>query len=162
MYSSITPTLLALAAAATTVFALQPDEILKDILSSRTVTQGFQNPIVSSSANGSAICIQGNVPVYAQTTANANLKLSNPDNQTVVTEAIVEMLMAGSTLAQTVNLGAATVSGTYNINAQLCYPRSTGINANTVQILTHGVGFDKVCLDPIEFVLSPDPSADCN
>jgi len=108
-------------------------------------TAGFMDAEIVSSKNGSAICIQGNVPVYASTAMNLNITIpvSAITNQTVVTETVVEMLMAGSTLMETVIAGKATVADTYNINAQLCYPRSTGINASSVQILTHGIGFDK-------------------
>ena len=38
--------------------------------------------------------------------------------------------------------GYATVSGRYNISAQYCKPRVDRKNY-TLQILTHGVGFDK-------------------
>lgn len=41
-------------------------------------------------------------------------------------------------------LGAdASLSGTWDINAMLCYPKGQSINDTTVQILTHGIGFGK-------------------
>jgi pimeloyl-ACP methyl ester carboxylesterase len=43
--------------------------------------------------------------------------------------------------------GYATVSGTYQISAQLCTPTTKGSH-NTVQVLTHGLGFDKTYWDP--------------
>jgi pimeloyl-ACP methyl ester carboxylesterase len=41
--------------------------------------------------------------------------------------------------------GYATVSGTYNISAQYCWP--TNGYSNVVQVLTHGIGFDKTYWD---------------
>jgi pimeloyl-ACP methyl ester carboxylesterase len=42
--------------------------------------------------------------------------------------------------------GYATVSGTYNISAQFCTPQ--GGPTTAVQVLTHGIGFDKTYWDP--------------
>lgn len=41
--------------------------------------------------------------------------------------------------------GYATVSGNYNISAQFCSPEGYQANLKdqTIQILTHGIGFDK-------------------
>jgi hypothetical protein len=37
----------------------------------------------------------------------------------------------------------ATVSGTYNISAMFCMPDSMNSSSPSLQILTHGIGFDK-------------------
>lgn len=37
--------------------------------------------------------------------------------------------------------GYATVNGSYNISAELCVPDNS--TANVIQVLTHGIGFDK-------------------
>ena len=51
----------------------------------------------------------------------------------------------GRNFTQTALSGYATTAGTYNISTQFCVPSS--MNASTakptVQILTHGIGFDK-------------------
>lgn len=39
--------------------------------------------------------------------------------------------------------GYVNITGTYNINARFCTPIKGGDKAKIVQILTHGVGFDK-------------------
>jgi pimeloyl-ACP methyl ester carboxylesterase len=39
--------------------------------------------------------------------------------------------------------GKHTVSGTYSISSKLCFPTSASPNSSLIQILTHGVGFDK-------------------
>lgn len=39
--------------------------------------------------------------------------------------------------------GYATVAGRYNISTQYCKPDNTDSKGQVLQILTHGVGFDK-------------------
>jgi hypothetical protein len=45
--------------------------------------------------------------------------------------------------------GYATVSGLYDISAQYCMPDNVGDSAHVLQILTHGMGFDKRRVAPI-------------
>jgi pimeloyl-ACP methyl ester carboxylesterase len=108
----------------------------------RAYTVGFKNPNIVSSASGAAICIQGTIPVTASAT-NTKLSYEPPENQTVVTETIFQMLKLNSTLINSVEAGPLKVTGTYDIYSKLCYPKSGTINAKTVQILIHGVGFDR-------------------
>ena len=49
----------------------------------------------------------------------------------------------GHNFSKTALTGYATTSGTYDISAQFCTPSKPGGNSPTVQILTHGIGFDK-------------------
>ena len=50
----------------------------------------------------------------------------------------------GSNFSETILTGYATVSGTYNISTQFCTPNSVANSSSpTVQVLTHGIGFDK-------------------
>lgn len=100
---------------------------------------GFKDPRVSKSANGTATCITGIISVTASAT-NYKFNFQIPQDQETVTQVIASMLSAGSTFSQDIMAGNGTVSGTYDINAQICYP-STGINPKAVQFLTHGVGF---------------------
>ncbi|KAH7336492.1 hypothetical protein BKA65DRAFT_527260 [Rhexocercosporidium sp. MPI-PUGE-AT-0058] len=44
-------------------------------------------------------------------------------------------------------VGYGTTSGTYNISTQFCMPDSSNVTAPTVQVLTHGIGFDKTYWD---------------
>jgi pimeloyl-ACP methyl ester carboxylesterase len=74
---------------------------------------------------------------------NTELKYTGPDNQTVVTETVVEFVQQGSTLSQQVMGEKHNVSGTHNINGKLCFPVGGAPSASSVQLLTHGVGFDK-------------------
>jgi len=104
----------------------------------------FQNPTFSLSASGLATCIQGNIPVTASAT-NEKVLLSSPANQLATTEIFVELVQKNSTFAASVNGGSQTVSGTYNINARLCYPTLalTNFGFNSIQFLIHGIGFEK-------------------
>lgn len=109
-------------------------------------TTGFSQPMITPSSNGSATCVTGTVPVYASTSQNVVLNLPSIDNQTVVTGITNDMLAAGSNFMQTAVGAKTTVSGTYQISAQLCYPTNSTGNS-TVQFLTHGIGFDKTYWD---------------
>lgn len=111
-----------------------------------TTSKGFSSPILSSSAGGKAVCISGNVAVKASA-LNTRLNVSNPANQSASTEIVVEYFQANSALPSSANAGKATVSGTYNINAQLCYPVASTVSPSTIQFLTHGINFDKLYWD---------------
>ncbi|RDW63702.1 hypothetical protein BP6252_11247 [Coleophoma cylindrospora] len=104
---------------------------------------GFRNPSKTLSVGGAAVCIQGDVLVKAAA-MNIHLNYTEPADQIVVTNTILEYYAVNSTLVQQVEGGKQNVSGTWKINAKLCFPASTnGTNSTTVQILTHGVGFEK-------------------
>ena len=107
--------------------------------------EGFDDASVALSTGGRAVCITGNVRVTASTNANERILLREPANQVEVTENIVEYLQTNSRLAVEANGGASTVSGTYTINAKLCYPKgwSPQKSSNTLQFLVHGIAFDK-------------------
>lgn len=97
--------------------------------------------------DGKAICVQGDVEVTAATSKNLDLALPIAANETVVVQTIVDMLKAGSTfMADVVKGNMSAVSGTYKINARICYPTS-GTVSDTIQFLTHGIGFDKTYWD---------------
>ena len=104
---------------------------------------GFKNASTGYSVGGSAICIQGDVDVPINTPNGIKLNFAIPANQTVVTETFVEILQAGSTIATQVNGGPATVDQTFSINVELCYPKGKALNASFIELLTHGIGFDK-------------------
>lgn len=44
--------------------------------------------------------------------------------------------------------GYQTTSGTYQISTQFCQPDQSNLTNPTLQILTHGIGFDKTCVIP--------------
>lgn len=100
---------------------------------------GFKNPHQSKSANGTATCVSGIISVNASAT-NYKFNFPIPPNQETVTQTFASMLAAGSTFSKDIMAGNGTVSGMYDISAQICYPAS-GIDPKAVQFLTHGVGF---------------------
>lgn len=78
---------------------------------------------------------KGNIAVQA-TAQLTQLNFPSPANQSVVTETIVEFLQINSPLPAQVAGPTRSVSGTYNINAKICYPVGKSPNADLVQLLT--------------------------
>lgn len=67
------------------------------------------------------------------------LPLTNLDATTFVQN----VTQQGQNFTATALTGYADVLGTYNISAQFCAPSVNNASNPTVQILTHGIGFDK-------------------
>lgn len=105
---------------------------------------GFSLPTYSLSAGGKAQCIQGFIPVTTSATTE-DVLAGEPANQAAVTEIFVQYLTANSNITEVVNGGPTTTSGTYKINAKLCYPigASSQANYNSLLFLIHGIGYDK-------------------
>ncbi|RDW59810.1 hypothetical protein BP6252_12897 [Coleophoma cylindrospora] len=103
---------------------------------------GFLDPTIIPSAGGFAVCIEGDIPVTASA-QNFRLNYTEPANQLGVTNTILEFLQTNATLPETVLGAAVNISGTYSINSKLCLPSTRAANSTTIQILTHGVAFDK-------------------
>lgn len=101
---------------------------------------GFQNPTPYSSQGGKAMCVSGLVPVTVSTNSNIKLNFDLPQNQSQVTEAFLDMFSAGSTFAEQLAGGSATVGGNYSIGASYCTPVNN-TKPSSVQILTPGIGF---------------------
>jgi hypothetical protein len=115
------------------------DSSIKQLLPEYPSSSGFKGAFTHKSNGGHAICVSGFVPVTASTNNNIKLDLSLPNNQSQVTEFFVASYSAGSTVAKDINLGKATVSGTWDIYATLCTPEQN-VKPKGVQLLTHGVG----------------------
>lgn len=61
-------------------------------------------------------------------------------------------IMGGTNYTAEVLTGYQTVTGTYNISAKFCTPDVMNSTKPVVQVLTHGIGFDKtywVWLSPL-------------
>lgn len=123
--------------------ALLPVPNLRDLVpggnSPNPSSSGFKLPTFHRSNGGGAVCVSGTVPVTATTKDNIKLDISVPKNQSEVTEFFVAAYSAGSTVAEDINDGKQTVSGTWNIYATLCTPEKN-LKPKGVQLLTHGVG----------------------
>ncbi|KAG0645118.1 hypothetical protein D0Z07_9117 [Hyphodiscus hymeniophilus] len=77
---------------------------------------------------------------------NLKLNFTLPQNQTGVTQTFISMLSSGSPFMKQLMGGIQPVNGTYNISATLCTP-ANNTKHSTIEILTHGVGFDRYYWD---------------
>ena len=66
-----------------------------------------------------------------------------PQTSLDATTFIQNVTRQGRNFSDTVVTGYQTVSGTYNISAQFCKPSNDNSSNPTIQVLTHGIGFDK-------------------
>jgi hypothetical protein len=87
-------------------------------------------------------CINMTVPVdISARTAVFNLDV--PQTNLEATDFIRNQTQQGRNFTNTVLMGYNTTTGRYKISTQFCMP-SNGTSRNpTIQILTHGIGFDK-------------------
>ncbi|KAI4717332.1 alpha/beta-hydrolase [Aureobasidium sp. EXF-10727] len=108
-------------------------------------TAGFTNPTIQPSRGGAAICVSGNVAVQA-TAQNVNFTFNVPANESDVTNTFIELISAGSTFSKSIMGGMQSVSGNYTIASTLCMP-ANGTMPSSVQLLTHGIGFDRYYWD---------------
>ncbi|KAF2160896.1 hypothetical protein M409DRAFT_70187 [Zasmidium cellare ATCC 36951] len=113
------------------------------------VTVGFKDATTHPSRGGQSICVSGSITVNAATGHNAKLPHSAvPGDQTALTAFIV---------SASIHAGSAkpapefeTVQQDFIIAATLCVPADAaraGKPPSIVQLLTHGVGFDRFYWD---------------
>lgn len=88
-------------------------------------------------------CINATVPVHISA-RQAVFSLDVPTTNLEATDFILNMTTQGRNYTNTALTGYNTTVGTYNISTQFCVP-SNSSNGTTpvVQVLTHGIGFDK-------------------
>lgn len=103
---------------------------------------GFMEPTIQPSRGGLAVCVSGTVPVQASTSMNMKFNFEIPQNQSQVTQSFVTMVTSGSQATEQLMGGMQSVNGTYNISATLCTP-ANNTRPSVVEILTHGIGFDR-------------------
>ncbi|GAM91161.1 hypothetical protein ANO11243_092080 [Dothideomycetidae sp. 11243] len=105
-------------------------------------TNGFKDATVSPSRGGGAVCVTGMVNIAATSSKNVKFNFTAPTNQSSVTDTLLKALSGGSPFLQQVQSGMQTVSGNYTLGATLCTP-SGNTKPEKVQLLTHGIGFDR-------------------
>ncbi|KAL6720924.1 hypothetical protein ACLMJK_000023 [Lecanora helva] len=105
----------------------------------RNATSGFTQ---STSSGKLAQCTSANVTIPI-TTTNTKILLSEPNNQSVVSGLIQELVEVESSLVARVSGGQSVFRGSYRISLTLCYPARTKATTQIVQVLTNGAGFDK-------------------
>ncbi|KAI7351409.1 alpha/beta-hydrolase [Hortaea werneckii] len=108
-------------------------------------TAGFKFPRLTRSRGGQSQCVSGTVSVQASTASNVQIDYPLPVNQTQVTETTLDYITPGANFPTSILGEPQTVEGTYNLGATLCMP--SGSNVKGVQLLTHGVGFDRYYWD---------------
>ena len=87
-------------------------------------------------------CVNLTVPVDISA-RNGVFNIAVPETPLDSTTFIQNLTQQGRNFTQTALTGYATVSGKYDISAQFCTPGETLSPCSTLQILTHGIGFDK-------------------
>ncbi len=94
---------------------------------------------------GSAVAKQcTNMTVAVEISArNAIFNIDIPQTNLDATNFIQNLTRQGQNFSEDALSGYATTSGTYNISTQFCVPSATNVTNPTVQVLTHGIGFDK-------------------
>jgi hypothetical protein len=93
----------------------------------------------TASAKG---CINATVPV-SLSARQAVFNLAVPQTNLEATDFILNMTQQGRNFTDVVLTGYDTTVGTYNISTQFCMPSNDNGTNPTVQVLTHGIGFDK-------------------
>ncbi|OQD99676.1 hypothetical protein PENVUL_c063G09902, partial [Penicillium vulpinum] len=90
-----------------------------------------------------------NVTVEVPVTARNGVfdKISTPQTNFDATSFVLSATKQGRNMTEIALSGYTTVSGHYNISTQYCMPNNAGNSAYTLQILTHGMGFDKTYWD---------------
>ena len=87
-------------------------------------------------------CMNASVPVDLSA-RQAVFDLDVPQKNLEVTDFVLNMTQQGRNFSDIVLTGYNTTVGTYNISTQFCVPDNDNHTNPTVQILTHGIGFDK-------------------
>ena len=98
---------------------------------------------VLAAAASAKRCINATVPVEISARQPV-FNLAVPKTNLEATDFILNMTQQGRNFTDIVLTGYNTVSGTYNISTEFCMPsNATNMTNPTVQVLTHGIGFDK-------------------
>jgi len=92
------------------------------------------------------MCVSGQVDVTAQTSNNLKFNFDIPTNQSGLTDTFLSFVTSGGPFQQQIQAGSQKASGTFSIGATLCVPCNNS-SPSAVQILTHGIGFDRYYWD---------------
>jgi pimeloyl-ACP methyl ester carboxylesterase len=88
-------------------------------------------------------CLNVTVPL-SLSAINGAFTLSNPQSNIDVTNFILDAAMPGRNITAELLSGYTTISGTYSIQGTFCRPATPRPGQQSVvQILTHGIGFDR-------------------
>jgi hypothetical protein len=97
---------------------------------------------VFAASTSAKTCINATVPVNLSA-RQAVFNLAVPQTNLEATDFILNITQQGRNFTDTVLTGYSTTTGTYKISTQFCMPTNYNSANPTVQVLTHGIGFDK-------------------
>lgn len=69
--------------------------------------------------------------------------IKTPETNLEATAFALASTKTGVNITEQALSGYATVGGRYNISTQYCVPKNSEGSGHTLQVLTHGMGFDK-------------------
>lgn len=101
---------------------------------------------VSSGKPSGKTCINATIPITISA-RNALFNTAIPSSDTDVVNLISNLTRPGGNFSAQILAGYATVAGTYRISTQYCMPAGKPQPRPTIQVLTHGIGFDKTYWD---------------
>ena len=98
-------------------------------------------------------CVNMTVPVTISARTGV-FDIPVPQTNLGATAFIQNQTQQGRNFTETALSGYATTAGTYQISAQFCMPSSMDATTAdpTLQILTHGIGFDKTSVDLLDTI----------
>lgn len=104
--------------------------------------------VVLAGSAAAKTCINMTVPVTISA-RTAVFNITVPQTNLDATTFAQNQTQQGRNFTETVLSGYATTAGTYDISTQFCMPSSMNATMTkpTLQILTHGIGFDKTYWD---------------
>ncbi|CAJ2513492.1 Uu.00g016110.m01.CDS01 [Anthostomella pinea] len=113
---------------------------LLGVLTARASASPCAPGVVTDAANPARQCHNLTIPVSISA-RNGLFNLTAPSNNIEVTDFILNQAQPGKNYTEAVLEGYATVQGNYSIAATYCEP--TAGPGKTLQVLTHGIGFDR-------------------
>ena len=87
-------------------------------------------------------CINMTVPVDISARTGI-FDIANPQTNLDATTFIQNFTQQGRNFTEVALSGYQTTAGTYQISTEFCVPSVNNVTNPTLQILTHGIGFDK-------------------
>ncbi|GME48989.1 hypothetical protein GTA08_BOTSDO02577 [Neofusicoccum parvum] len=102
---------------------------------------------LASLASATKQCVAQTVPVDIEARNAVFDNSTTPHSNIDATWFVQNMTRQGHNFTNEVVQGFSTVKGTYQISTQLCWDDKTTADNATLQVLTHGIGFDKTYWD---------------
>ena len=88
-------------------------------------------------------CMNASVPVTVSARTGVYGNVQVPQTNSEVVSFIQNVGKQGRNYTEVALTGYDTIAKTYNISTQFCTPDNDAATNPTVQVLTHGIGFDK-------------------